>query len=743
MENRFENLYGYVQRSLMKNIRKELGDDESLTMGILIFYSYSESFYYESTVKNTLLFPSEVLKFFKEKEIWDMELMFYLGKYFSRKKTKSYIKELMEENDVLIKKNASYFAIAYDDYSKFKTSWLDWIDLLPEELFINKYDRANELLKLILNQLFHFANYLLTIIKFPAYREGFQPITGSFREHIYRAVINNLVNSNPGYIKRNTGELPPNKEGYMWSRQTEKDSLLKYSDLAFALEICFKQPLSIKDKITNIKAIIDEIDSNSEPIKLAAMAKPLFYNGEFQGIIYITKNTAKGNFSKKDFDNFKKTISDFHIEDIIYSSRFETARIYLEKISAIDLRLAHPFIKILSCQHIFSSSPLGFLMINGTSNFVRIREDSVMQTRKINIGFQSISTFLRNELDFNFQEQLSQSHYVWFDIPDNKSQKFNIKLAEKFETKEELNIKSFIVLKFLFENSPVYYFLFNSNHIETIRSESNFNIKQVYALRALNNVNKLYDVFLRSKNLVDIQNNLLNEIQLGVIHEQKTFLKTKILSSLDVIESSSSKREIKKITTQIRIDAKNAIDRFGDFLKVLSEQSNEGEKSSITKNELIDVCQKIKTKFKSKTIEIKIDLNLLKEYNEVKSYLYTISFILDELVSNAIKQYATPEGELISIKYIEMKVNPIYSSDGNFGFSFEVFNTGSNIPLTISNVAGIEQISNGSNNSSGYGFYLINKLLKRIKAPSLQNDKYFEIINKPEGVLIKFNVFNK
>ena len=37
MENRFERLYGYVQRSLAKNIRNELGNNESLTVGILLF----------------------------------------------------------------------------------------------------------------------------------------------------------------------------------------------------------------------------------------------------------------------------------------------------------------------------------------------------------------------------------------------------------------------------------------------------------------------------------------------------------------------------------------------------------------------------------------------------------------------------------------------------------------------------------------------------------------------------------
>ncbi len=739
MENRFEILYGYVQRSLVKNIRKELGDDESLTMGILTFNAYTESFYYESTVKNTLVFPCEIKKLFHEKEIWDMELMYYLGKYFTIRKTKGYIQDLVKENSKLVTYNASFYGIAFYEYEKFKSDWLDWLDALNGDRFQDPYDPQNNDLKIILNQLFHFGNYLLTIIKFNAYREGFTPDTGSFREQIYRVVVNAIVDSNRGLVNPQ-GELPPNDRGVTWYRQP--DSLIKYSELALALEICFKQPFSVRNKINDLKAIIDDSESESEKFQLAAMAKALFYNGEFQGIIYITRNMEKGNFTIEDFDKFKRAISDFHIESIIHSSRFDTARILVEKTSTTDFQF-HPVHKVLNAQNIFSSSPLGIVIIPEIANYIRFRDDRYMQTKKLTISTERIFDLFQKELDKSIKFLMQETNYLWIDVPAKHIARFNKTLTELFDITEELFINSFTCLKFYDNSKPIYYFLFNSNHIELLRPESSLAIKQSYALRTHNNVSKLIDAFLSSKNLSDIQNNLLNEIQLGIIHEQKSFLSSKIIKQIDEIEDLKPIKKIKKITRQIRLDTSNAIIRFGDYVKVLSEQSNEFDKSTISRKEIIEVCEKVKAKYKFKNVKILYDLSKLNDSDRIKSHLYTVSFLLDELVSNAIKQYSSPEGENIPEKEIEIRVKSAMSRDSSVGFDFEVFNTGTFISESIQEIAGLQRIANGSNDSTGFGFYFINKLLKRIMPPLVDGEKYFSIHNQVKGVGIKFSVYNK
>jgi len=230
---------------------------------------------------------------------------------------------------------------------------------------------------------------------------------------------------------------------------------------------------------------------------------------------------------------------------------------------------------------------------------------------------------------------------------------------------------------------------------------------------------------------------------LGIIHEQKTFLSSKIIKQIDEIENLRPTKKIKTIAKQIKDDTTNAIERFGDFVKVLSEQSNELDKTNINKKELVSVCEKLKTKYKFKNVKIAYDLCKLDATNKVQSYLYTISFLLDELVANAIKQYNSPEGQILTRKEIEIRVKPAIGRDSIIGFDFEVYNSGTSIPESIQEIAGLQRIANGSNDSTGFGFYFMNKLLKRITPPLVEGEKYFTIKNLKDGVEVKFSIYNK
>ncbi len=745
MENRFENLYGYVQRSLVKNIRKEFGNDESITIGFFLFHSYSECFYYESTVKNTLLFPSQIKKQFHEIEIWDLELMFYLGKYFSLRKTKGYIVELINDNNKLVPQNASYFAIAFDDYENFKSEWIRWLNEFPADLFLESYPKYSDNLKIILNQLFHFSNYLLTIIGYNAYKEGFNPISGSFREHIYRVIINQIIDSNTGFVNPKTGELPPNTEGYTWHRQTETDFQLQYSDLAMALEICFKQPFSVRDKIHDLKAIIEDSETEGKKFHLAAMAMPLYYNGEFQGIIYITRNMHKGNFTKNDFSKFKQVISGFHIESLLHLSKYDTARILVEKITTADFQLQiHPLLKVLNAQHIFSTSPLGVVIIPGISSYSRYRDNKLMQTKKIHLKIENVFSFIKKELGFDIGEALKDTNYTWVEIHDTLEDAFNESLRRKLDITEKIFVKSFTCMKFQENDRDNFYFLFSSNHIEHLNIESSIAIKQSYALRTHSNINKLIDAYLSQKKLSDIQNNLLNEMQLGFIHQEKSFLKESVLKKIDEIDNLKPIKKIRNLTEQIRSDTNNAIDRFSIFLKVLTEQSNELNKTHIGIVELEQELLAIKKVNKLKNVKISYDISRLSENDYVESYLNTISFCISELVTNAIKQYNSPEGQKLTEKEIQIIIKPAFSQEAKkIGFVFKVFNTGTYIPESIKNIAGLERVANGSNGSSGLGFVLMNKTLKRILPKQVDSEQYFTITSKPTGTEIKFTVYNK
>ena len=753
MNNRFESLYGYAQRSLMTIIRNELGESNSLTMGILLYNPYSGSFYYESTVKNTLLFPNEINKLFHANDIWDYELMYYLGKYLLKEKRKEYIQDLIEENNQLSKNNASYFAITFDDYDIFKVEWLNWLHMLPEETFNKAFDPNDNELKILLNQIFHFGNYLLTIIKFGAYYpEDFTPQTGSLRENIFRVVIDDVVNSDAGFITLKTAELRPEKNinGVTW--HNKGDSRIHYAELALVLEICFKQPFLIKDKIADIKDIILDSYSKDMKVPLAAIGKPLYYNGEFQGVIYVTKNMAEGNFNPNDFDKFDSVVDNFQIENIIFTSRFDTARILLEQITAADFKLQlHPLHKVLNAQHIFSSSPLGIIVIAQNEIYLRCREGN-MQTKKTNQSEDELFEFLKKELDSDIKVLLHETSYFWWEIPDQLTDRFNKNITKYFDIRDDLFVKSFVCMRFSDSGRELYYFLFNFNHVELLNEESRNAIKQSYALRMHNNIIKLMDAYLSSMRSYDIQNDLRNELKLEIIHHEKNFI-IDIRSRFKEIQDLKPTKLIKSITDPAQLDCDNVIERFKIFIDLIDEQSNPLNKSIINKKEIEQKIIKIKqeieqklstTNYKNaKKTKILYNLSLLHDNDTIESNIESISFCINELVENAIRQYNSSEGKTIEKKEISIEVFPYKFPDNKKGFIFKVFNTGTYISESIKAIAGVERIANGSNNSTGFGFVLINAKLKRLLSFAPLGKQYFTINDKPDGTEIEFKVSNK
>ena len=553
MENRFERLYGYVQRSLAKNIRNELGNNESLTVGILLFSSFSESFYYASTIKNTLLYPKEVIVPFKETAIWDYELMKYLGQYFALPRTKEYIRELLLENDKLVNNNASYFAIAFENYLNFKNDWLQWFE---KEIY-NHSDTSDSLsLQDFSTKLFYFSNYLLTIIRLPAYRTSYVPNENPYAERIYRTVINDIPDKQgqDEVINAETGEFKPSSGGNIW--RIQRDSLIKYSELTLLLEICFKAPISTEQKTKLIKVIYDPTENPTEDFPITAMGRPLHYNGEFQGIVYVTRNINEGVFDNSDFEKFTLAVRNLHIESILYTSKYDTARFLLETLTPENLE-RQSILRILDSQHLFSSSPLGLIILSDSSCYTRLRigVNNYMRTQELNNirGEDVFNFFTENLKDFYswFGSEKYNYNSKWLDI-DNERE-FNDSIKKFFNIDNDLFIRSLTCMKFIEKNGKdIFYFLFNSNHL--VKSLKD-NLKQNFALRTHNDISKLLETEISHRKVFTIHQKEVSFLKVEVQsyskilqEELNDYKESDTLKALNIIGDSISIKWVKSQT---------------------------------------------------------------------------------------------------------------------------------------------------------------------------------------------------
>ena len=335
-KNIFEKLYGYLFRNLAKSILSEFDrkkEDEYLTIGILLYRSYDESFYYAPTLKDSLLFPSEIkISSFptSQKALWDEGLMLSFGKFLSQPTIKTWVNELFEENLDLANNEASSYGTTFDGYNNFREEWRDWfnnqIDVFANERKINSEKRKDIL---ILHQLFHFGNYLITIKRNAAYISKSSVDERTNAENIYMIISNREQIKESNRFDLDTGVL---KHGNDLQWKAEPRTQERRAKLNFALEVCYRWPFGVEDKIKVLKSIYGhgQIDKTNKQYFFNATATPLIFNGEFLGICYVSQSIpdtkANGNFKIGiRSENLIAKIRQSSISGFLYSSRFTAA----------------------------------------------------------------------------------------------------------------------------------------------------------------------------------------------------------------------------------------------------------------------------------------------------------------------------------------------------------------------------------------------------------------------------------
>ena len=369
MDNRFEDMYGRLFRSYAKSIVEEIGrvvnsDNQNilnpnlLTVGVLQYRSYDNVFHYAPTLKNVFVFPDDIIMSGNfpthNNDLWNYKLMVSLAKFFYSKRKNKWIEDIFCENEDLERNNASIFASLLPYYSEFRNKWKDWF-----LLHIDKFNDISEEDTLILNQLFYFANYLISIVKWSAYaRKDFHESNSNAQKiNTYVRLHKDADNGNEIFDPR--GACIENGAHMRWYNQAS--STVHKSSLLFVLEVCFKQPFNVDKKIKIIDDIRDTNSTDSISF-INAVAEPLFKSGEFLGICYITWASEDENISKATYkeikDKIKKVLDNSKISSLLYKERISAAKFYLRKIDSNHDIEKSTIQKVFDFAPVFSSAPI-------------------------------------------------------------------------------------------------------------------------------------------------------------------------------------------------------------------------------------------------------------------------------------------------------------------------------------------------------------------------------------------------
>jgi len=745
-DNRFERLYGFVFRSLAKSILQEFvkdNDKEYLTIGILQYHSYDDSFSYAPTFKNCLLLPNEIdsLKFPTEKlNLWNYELMEYLGVYLSLHKANDWVQELFEESRAISKENDSTYSITYDEYDVFISSWEAWYNdnFINSRIDIQSKLKTSEYNKLLI-QTFYFGSYLLTITYQIAF--GSPADKRTYAEGMY------LCHCNPMLLKEN--DIFDKRTGYMvcgenipWSKQPQR--LIHKAELNQVLEICFRWPFGVADKINVLKVLIDRfINSPSnqrQEYYLNATAVPLNYHGEFLGICYLSQpsNENQNNNIANEAEKLKKKVDASKITGILYQSRYTTARLSLQKINEESYKEETIF-RVFNLSHLYTSAPIVALIDEEDNLFIRSRDEkeriSKMQTTKLTKKGSELLNILPSIKGHNLLKQ----SFSWYDIYDdyitedkkNEAEAytcinlFNSKLFEFIKESNPVIPKQYKITSITFlriEVNDAFYSLlfFNSNFIQLYKTKTSSTAKQSYALTMHNNIKQLIEteqiyrlIYLQNKQFQDVQRK-------GLIHYFKNFINYVLLSYL-------SQPLLEEKRFQLVDICNNLVNRFTGLIQAFNSTKIHNESLSIS--EIRKIWDEVTIAYSQHKISFSFtctDLNSV-----VYSSKECLHVIFSELINNALKEYRR---EPLLIRNISLTIVNEFPN-----VKFIIQNSDTSIRTNYIKSAGIDIFSRNIDNSTGLGLRICEERLEKMDAVKIGNRHFIiDNIENPKACFFEF-----
>ena len=756
MKNLFEKLYGHLFRNLAKSILSEFDrkeEEEYLTIGILLYKSFDESFYYAPTLKNSLLFPREIVASHfptSQKLLWNKKLMLAFGKFLSQPRMKKGVNELFEENLELARNDSSSYATTFDSYITFQEDWRSWfnskIDIFSTEVGSDLDSKENNLL---LNQLFQFGNYLITITRRSAFISKSSIAERTNAENIYLIISNRQLVEESKKFNNDTGVLECGND-IQWIAEPRTQELK--ARLNFALEVCYRWPFGVADKIRVLQSIYGhgKIENTNKQYYFNATATPLIYNGEFLGICYVSQSVpdTKENKSFKIGARSKSLIAkikESSITGFIYNSRFETARIALQKFNAEAYKKL-TIERVFELCHIYSSSPL-VAYIDETDNLqLRFRQNyelvKKMTTAKSEKTGSQLIQFLKERfVGENFSVE-KKENYSWFDVynklVDSDSEKneaferissFNNELTNFLKPSidfnpEQIKITSICNLQYEIEGASISLIFFNANH--TLLTNSGVNnslVKKSYALRNHNNIRLLIESEQVHRRLYEQSLSFQENLRKGLLHYFKGSLNHKIKHYLGSKVTESKRR--------VLLDNCNTInERIINLINVYNKDFSAQETDLKEIYECWNECIK---GYDDRSIVLeKVNVETVDSIKCVCNK-DALVIIFEEQIQNAFNVLKSNQKKELKLQLKTTQRNNI--------ITISVVCFGSNMQTKYIEKAGIDSFT--SSDSSGIGFLITELLLNKSEAVKI-GKRHFDLKNssspKSLKMIFKLNI---
>jgi len=761
-KNSFENVYGFLMRQLAKSILTEFKkktNSDYLAIGVLLYKAFNDSFHYAPTLKNSLESPEEIFSSpfpTSQANLWNSDLTIALGKFLSSTSNMERVNDVLDQNIEMSDHEASSYATLYEDYPEYRRQWYEWfnnnIAFFSDPGSIKK-ESLNA--KRLINQLFYFGNFLLTILRKPAFKIRSSEFSRSNGQNIYLCVCNAPLMKDSKKFNYRTGVL---QEGMRIPWNPEPDSQERKAILIFALEIYYRWPFDVKDKIRVLSSLSGKENRISDSYFIDATGTPLLYNGEFLGIGYISrphdyrKEMDIPPKKKKEeelvhFQNelFQRKIKESSLPKFLYNGRFETARKALQKIDSAryDKKTAE---RIFELSHVYSSAPLvAFIDDSGElyCNVAQNTESSKIMTRvRSNITGKQLIEFLGNYFNTDLIPEIRKEGYKWVDVYDGvindkdieseqaafeEISSFNNSLAELFKDTFKLNpeqfqITSVSLLSFEIEESVYTLFFFNSNYTLLFSTGNvSASVKNSYALSNHSWIRLLIDTEQAHRRIFEQSMSFEDNMRKTFLHYFKGVLRHKVIDHLELPVDQTK-------VTRILNNCNNVVSNLGKLLKVYSKDFS-AEKHSF--NDIVDCWNKCLIGYNQTDISLIAMPETEIQAAPILCNMEALELIFTGLVQNAIN-ISKGRGKQGGKLYMRYKIEP--------GFLIVyVINTGTTMQTKYVEKAGLQAFSGAE--SSGLGFVIIESFLARMGAIK-EGNRHFDITNvqAPKEVEFKFTL---
>jgi len=726
MRNRFENIFGKLFRAYAKSMIEEISKlpfegKELLSIGVLQYSPYDDSFRYAPTLRNIFIVPDKVANNFPTSKtfLWNYNLMICLAKYLFKIKKSGWIEDIFRENKELAENKASIFNASYNNYKYIRQSWEDWY-----KQHIDEFGTLEEVAdKLKLNQLFYFANFLITIAKWPAFINK-NPKT--FADIIYTWINRydlsekfpniNIMDRRRAYIN--------NCIHNRW--RVDINGQIYKAELLYVLEICFKQPFSVDQKIEMINKVTNHREFGGN-YHINATARPIIAAGEFLGISYIAWPSKNENESQDSYQKINDRINDVfqasRIEDFLFKSRVATTRFYLQEINSENIQDSTIY-RLFKLTHIFSSSHLvayfdeqdvyfRFVTKNGNnSKYKDVKHDKTKQdfveflSKNVGKTIKELQQHASLWIDITKEEIECENSNDFYNKIKNDIESFNTNLKDyildnDYNKKPSYQITNITFHNFMFEGKRCGLVFFNSNFFPIFNYDKPTPklLKQNYAYEIYNSLSELIEDEHIHRVNYEQEQKFLMDMKLGFVHHIKGIVQQR----LDIVKSTTLNND-EKIKKMEEID-KLLVADMNNYLEIFK---NDVDDELSISNDVVSVWNKIGESSKIVKICNFKDSNL-----RFKGSKKIIEMILKELIENGVK-YDTKTMSLNITRHDNL-------------VKLSIFNEGSTIPTQKRNIIGKKLISDTS--GSGIGYYFIQSALERMKAIENPNKKgtHFEI----------------